>query len=222
MRRSGSSLIGSLEKAVPVSEFPLWITWEEGTVDKGKSENKISEVRAYLEHWRRARRAVWVGVEVWEGRALSSAMQYVARVLLPQPKNGMARVSTRSGQDAQVGNAWLWSWTSVGILVSLTPTLAVGPWTMCWTSVSPSAKCVNFYLPGLVCRLETMCIKYLALCMVQRRNAVTDSCYVSVSDRGEHMIRWILMTTPQCACAWCCEDSAVDAGRTCIWIGAAA
>lgn len=58
MRRSGSSLIGSLEKAVPVSEFPLWITWEEGTVDKGKSENKISEVRAYLEHWRRARRAV--------------------------------------------------------------------------------------------------------------------------------------------------------------------
>lgn len=222
MRRRGRSLIGSLEKAVPMSESALWITWEEDTVDKGKSENKSSEVRACLEHWRRARRAVWVGVEVWEVGALSSAMQYVARMLSPWPKNGRARVSTRSGQDAQVGNAWLWSWTSVGILVPLTPTLAVGPWTMCWTSVSTSAKCINFYLPGLVCRLETMCMKYLALCMVQRRSAITGSCYVSVNDCGEHMTRWILTTTPQCACAWCYEDSAVDAGRMCIWIGAAA
>ena len=35
---------------------------------------------------------------------------------------------------------------------------------------------------------------YLALCVVQRRSSVTDSCYFSESDRGEHMIRWILTT----------------------------
>lgn len=52
-------------------------------------------------------------------------------------------------------------------------------------SVSPSAKWVNFYFPGLLCRWESMCMKYLALCMVQRRSSVIDTCYFSESDYGE-------------------------------------
>ena len=54
-------------------------------------------------------------------------------------------------------------------------TCGLGPHARPRASVFPSAKWVRFYFPGLVCGLETVCMKYLALCMVQSGSPVSDS-----------------------------------------------
>lgn len=55
----GSDLIGSLKKkALLTSESALGIAWEEDPLDKGKRNNKGSEMRACLGPWRRVGRAV--------------------------------------------------------------------------------------------------------------------------------------------------------------------
>ena len=129
-----------------------------------------------------------------------------------------------SGQHAQVENAWFQSRSSVGVLAPLRIDLVVlGPHARPRASVFPSAKWVHFYFPGLVCglktvcRLETVCMKYLALCMVQRGSSVSDSfIFLRVILVNAYWDGYLTLALPRAGyCASCCQDSSTGAGRRC-------